>query len=75
MMLNNHPILQTSGIDSLYFHCESSIDYDELFVDIVDQIESQKDNFARSERRYQPDDLLIKIADTFFIFINILEMI
>ena len=72
-MLNNHPILQTSGIDSLYFHCESSLEYDELFMDIVDQIETQKDNFARSERRYQPNDLLIKIADTTFNYLGFAE--
>ncbi len=63
----------TSGIDSLYYHCESSLEYDELFLDIVDQIESQKDSFARSERRYQPNDLLLKIADTSLNYLGFAE--
>lgn len=43
-----NPLLMTSGIDSLYFHYESSLEYDELFMDI-EQIEDQKDRFARNE--------------------------
>lgn len=63
----------TSGVDSLYFHYESSLEYDELFLDIVDQIESQKDSFARSERRYQPHDLLVTIGDTTFNYLGFAE--
>lgn len=71
--MENNPLLMTSGVDSLYFHCESSLEYDELFMDIVEQIEDQKDRFARNEMRYQPHDLLITIADTTFNYLGFAE--
>lgn len=71
--MENNPLLMTSGVDSLYFHYESSLAYDELFMDIVEQIEDQKDRFARNEMRYQPHDLLVTIADTTFNYLGFAE--
>lgn len=71
-MLNN-PLLMTSGVDSLYYHCESSLEYDEFFIDMVEQLEDQKARYARSKIRYQPNDLLITIADTSFNYLGFAE--
>ncbi|NCD12788.1 MAG: hypothetical protein EOL93_09590 [Epsilonproteobacteria bacterium] len=71
--MENNPLPMTSGVDSLYFHYESSLEYDELFIDIVEQLEDQKDRFARNEMRYQPHDLLVTIADTTFNYLGFAE--
>ena len=41
------------GIDTLYYFCESNDYYDDLFLEILDQIETIKGKFEREEIQYQ----------------------
>lgn len=51
------------GIDALYYFCESSLEYDDLFLDILDQIERIKDKFEKKEIEYSNADITININD------------
>lgn len=51
------------GIDSLYYFCESNENYDDLFLEILDQIESIKGQFERQEIQYENNDINIRIND------------
>ena len=37
------------GIDTLYYFCESNNFYDDLFLEVLDQIETIKGKFEREE--------------------------
>lgn len=58
------------GIDSLYFFCESNEFYDELFLDILDQIETIKGNFEKKELEYENSDITININDIHLNFLG-----
>lgn len=51
------------GIDTLYYFCESSLQYDDLFLDILNQIEDIKGGFEKKEIQYSNDDITITIND------------
>lgn len=51
------------GIDSLYFFCESNENYDELFLEIIDQLEFQKGKFDKKEIQWENQDIHISIND------------
>lgn len=53
-----------NGIDSLYYFCESNLDYDDLFFDILDQIEDNKGVFEKKDIEYEYRDILININGT-----------
>ena len=72
-METNNTFLMASGIDSLYFHYESSLDYDDLFLDIVDQVEDKKAQFSRREIKYHPNDIVIKLRDVSFSYLGFSE--
>lgn len=50
-----------SGIDTLYYFCESSLEYDDLFLDILDQMECIKGKFEKKEIDYTNADITISI--------------
>ena len=52
-----------SGIDTLHYFIESSQEYDNLFLEILDQIESAKCLFEKSEIPFQPKDITITIKE------------
>ena len=48
-----------NGIDALYYFCETNIDYDDLFMDIIDQVEHNKGIFEKKDIEYEYNDILI----------------
>lgn len=52
-----------NGIDSLYYFCESNENYDDLFLDILDQIEEVKGKFEKKDIVYENNDIHILIND------------
>ncbi len=59
--MNNLKIL--NGIDSLYYFAESSENYDDLYLEILDQIEDIKNKFERKEIDFENSDIHIQIND------------
>lgn len=51
------------GIDTLYYYCETNENYDDLFLDIKDQIEHQKGIFEKKYIDYENNDINISIND------------
>lgn len=52
------------GIDTLYYYCETNQDYDNLFLDILDQLEDKKGTFEKRDIEYQNSDINITIKET-----------
>lgn len=52
------------GIDTLYYYYESNINYDDLFLDILDQIEDKKGIFEKKDIEYENKDINISIDST-----------
>jgi hypothetical protein len=51
------------GIDSLYYFCESNDDYDDLYLEILDQIEDIKGKYQKKEIEFENKDITIKVND------------
>ena len=49
------------GIDSLYYFAETNENYDDFFLDILDQIENIKGNFQKREIEHETKDINITI--------------
>lgn len=58
------------GIDTLYFFFESSENYDDLFLEILDQLEEVKGKFDKREIQFENKDLIIRIEDTQLFFLG-----
>ena len=58
------------GIDTLYYSCESNHKYDNLFLDILDQIEHIKGTFEKKEIEYENQDINMTINETTFNFLG-----
>jgi hypothetical protein len=52
-----------NGIDSLYYFAESNENYDDLFLEILDQIEYIKGKFEKREIEYENADITVRIND------------
>lgn len=63
MMKNFEDIKYICGIDTLYYFCESSREYDDLFLDILDQMERIKGKFEQKEIAYDNADITICIRE------------
>lgn len=72
-MTNYKDLKMIFGIDSLYYFCESTVDYDDLYLDILDQIDIIKGNYARKEIAYQPSNITINISDTSLTYLGFSE--
>ena len=59
-----------SGIDSLYYFIKTNENYDELFLDILDQFQTQKDLFERDEIDYTNKDICVTIKDFTLQYLN-----
>lgn len=64
--MNNEKIKTYCGIDTLYYFCESNGEYDNLFLDILDQMEEIKGLYEKREIEYKPSDIHIKLKDIDF---------
>ena len=51
------------GIDSLYYFAESNENYDDLYLDIIDQIEDKKGIFEKKDIEFENNDINIIIKD------------
>ena len=67
--VKNTPIV--SGIDALYYFASSHPYYDNFYLDILSQIEAQKERFKAYDYQYNDKDIIVKIQDTDFIFSGI----
>jgi hypothetical protein len=54
-------IKMVSGIDALYFFMESNENYEELFLELLDQRQDCIDRFTRNEVDYQSEDITVDI--------------
>ena len=55
------------GIDTLYFFVVTNDDYDDLYIDILQQLDEQKGAFQRREIPYKNDDIILTMnGQTFF---------
>lgn len=61
------------GIDSLYYFCESNENYDNLFLEILDQMEDKKGIFEKKDIQYQNSDIYITLEDTPLYFLGCAE--
>lgn len=52
------------GIDTLYYYCETNQNYDDLYLEILDQIEDKKGTFEKRDIEYQNSDINISINET-----------
>ncbi len=57
-----------SGIDTLYYFYESNDLYDDLFLDILDQLEDVKGRFEKRDITYSNKDIKIQINKQAFTF-------
>ncbi|MCK9477489.1 MAG: hypothetical protein M0R46_16350 [Candidatus Muirbacterium halophilum] len=58
------------GIDTLYYFCETNENYDDLFLEIIDQMEDIKGGFERREIQYKPSDINITLNEMNFEFLG-----
>ena len=58
-----HDIKMLHGIDSLYYFCESNENYDDLYLEILDQVEEKKGVFEKRDVEFENNDIHILIND------------
>ena len=61
------------GIDTLYYYCETNENYDDLFLDILDQIEDMKGKFEKRDIEHQNNDINITLNEVPFNYLGIAE--
>jgi len=57
-----------SGIDTLYYFYESNDNYDDFFIDLLDQLEDNKGRFDKRDIAYENKDLKVSINNQVFEF-------
>lgn len=57
-----------SGVDTLFFFYESTNNYDNFFLDILDQLEDNKGRFDKRDISYENKDLKVSINNQIFEF-------
>lgn len=62
-----------SGIDSLYYFCESNKNYDDLYLEILDQLEEVKGKFLKKNIEFENKDLTIIINEIPLNFLGLAE--
>lgn len=60
LQTNNTPKI-ISGIDTLYYFYESNDAYDDLFLDVIDQLDEAKGRFEKRDIAYSNKDIKIQI--------------
>lgn len=66
MMKYNYVFNTISGIDTLYFFYVTKHNYEKLFLDIMDQIDTQSEHFRESNISFEHHDIKIKINSSTF---------
>lgn len=66
-IINNTP-KTISGIDTLYYFYESNDSYDDLFLDVIDQLDEAKGRFEKRDISYSNRDIKIQINKQAFTF-------
>ncbi|WP_121627787.1 hypothetical protein [Poseidonibacter antarcticus] len=51
------------GIDSLYYFCESNENYDDYYIEMLDQVEEVKGNFEKKDIEFENNDIHINLND------------
>lgn len=51
------------GIDSLYYFCESNENYDDYYIEMLDQVEEVKGNFEKKDLEFENNDIHINLND------------
>jgi hypothetical protein len=69
-MKNNDSLKVSCGIDTLYYFSESNEKYDDLYLEILDQMEKTKEIFANREIEYQYRDIHITLNEMSFEFLG-----
>lgn len=69
-MKQDNEIKKIYGIDTLYYFCESSSNYDLFFMELMDKIESIKGVFAKKEIEYKNSDITISLEEIPLQFLN-----
>ena len=67
LQMNNTPKI-ISGIDTLYYFYESNDLYDDLFLDVIDQLDEAKGRFEKRDIAYSNKDIKIQINKQAFTF-------
>lgn len=57
--IKNTPFI--SGIDALYYFAQSGGNYDNFYMDIIDQIEDKKAEFSALDYAYNDNDIIITV--------------
>jgi hypothetical protein len=65
-----HDIKMLHGIDSLYYFCESNENYDDLYLEILDQVEEVKGKFEKRDVEFENNDIHILINDISLSFLG-----
>lgn len=65
-MKNEESLKVSCGIDTLYYFCESNEHYENLYLDIIDQMEKIKGIFLDREIEYQYQDIYITLKEISF---------
>lgn len=68
-----HEIKMLHGIDSLYYFCESNENYDDLYLEILDQVEEKKGIFEKKDIEFENNDIHILINDIPLNFLGVAE--
>jgi len=55
------------GIDTLYYFCESNENYDNLFLEILDQIEIQKGRFDKKDLEYENNEINVILDNEYIL--------
>lgn len=58
------------GIDTLYYFIETNKNYDDMFLDILDQITDKKAMYERKEIEYKNTDIFIELNNVSLQFLN-----
>lgn len=67
---NCSDIKTLSGIDTLYYYCESSKEYGSFYLDLLDSIELQTNQFKSQGITPKPRDIRVSVNDIEFMFLG-----
>ena len=51
------------GIDTLYYFCESNENYDDLYLEMLEEVEEVKGNFEKKDIEFENNDIHINLND------------
>jgi len=66
LVVDNVPT--ASGIDTLYYFAESNSEYEEFLIELLSQIEKQRERFKSLGHQYQDNEIVVLINDIEFVY-------